>query len=86
MKKQEIQENVFSLLEKMGLKFGKDTSLLIREDIKADSLDILELVTCTEENFDISIESSEIPNDFTVLFFCEIISEKLQDKLVTDYE
>ncbi len=86
MKKQEIQENVFSLLKNMGLKFEKNTSLLIREDLKADSLDVLELVSCTEELFDISIESSEIPNDFTVLFFCEIISEKLQEQMVTDYE
>lgn len=86
MKKQEIQEKTFSLLERMGLKFEKDTSLLIREDLKADSLDVLELVSCTEENFDISIESSEIPKDFSILFFCEIIDEKLQDKMVTDYE
>lgn len=86
MKKQEIQENVLSLLKDMGLKFKKDTSLLIREDLKADSLDVLELVSCTEEFFDISIESSEIPNDFTIRFFCEIISEKLQEKMVTDYE
>lgn len=65
------------LVENLGL--GEDEVTLeadIQEDLGADSLDIMEIVICVKDEFDITIEDDEIQNMNTVSDLVNYIDKK----------
>lgn len=65
------------LVENLGL--GEDEVTLeadIQEDLGADSLDIMEIVICVKDEFDITIEDEEIQNMNTVADLVNYIDKK----------
>lgn len=65
------------LVENLGL--GEDEVTLeadIQEDLGADSLDIMEIVICVKDEFDITIEDDEIQNMNTVADLVSYIDKK----------
>ncbi|MFP4456040.1 MAG: acyl carrier protein [Clostridia bacterium] len=65
------------LVENLGL--GEDEVTLeadIQEDLGADSLDIMEIVICVKDEFDITIEDDEIQNMNTVADLVNYIDKK----------
>lgn len=65
------------LVENLGL--GEDEVTLeadIQEDLGADSLDIMEIVICVKDEFDITIEDDEIQNMNTVADLVNYIDNK----------
>lgn len=84
--KTEVFTEVVSIIKDLGLKTKSiNNTSQFRGDLKGDSLDVLELVIITEEHYGINIDSSEIPNDFSIGFFTEIVFEKLNQKRIDDH-
>lgn len=65
------------LVENLGLVEDEVTlEADIQEDLGADSLDIMEIVICVKDEFDITIEDDEIQNMNTVADLVNYIDKK----------
>lgn len=51
----------------------------IQEDLHADSVDMVEITMCIEEEFDIQIDDEEASNNLTVEKIVDMVEEKIAE-------
>lgn len=71
-----LQNIVEETLDVNGVKLTNETRII--EDLDADSLDMVELIMAVEEEFDMTIEDSEVTSILTIGQLIEFIGQKKQ--------
>ncbi len=69
-----LQNIVEETLDVNGVKLTNETRII--EDLDADSLDMVELIMAVEEEFDMTIEDSEVTSILTIGQLIEFIGQK----------
>jgi len=78
-----VSDDVFERFQKCAVEvLAVDASKVTKEasfadDLDADSLDLVELVMALEEEFDISVDESELEGISTVQAAIDLVSSKL---------
>lgn len=80
-----IESFIIEVVSDFGIKGAQSTSEF-RKDLGADSLDLVEVIMHIEDEYNIEMEISEFPKDFTIRYVTELTQEKIFDKVISRYD
>jgi len=79
MTEQKIYERIVEIIqESRGKEFQVSQTLSLKDDLKADSVDLMEFIINLEEAFDIEIPDEDMDNFKTISDVVAYIHEKLK--------
>ena len=79
MTEQEIYEKIVEIIqESRGKEFQVSQTLSLKDDLQADSVDLMEFIINLEEAFDIEIPDEDMDNFKTISDVVAYIHEKLK--------